>query len=653
MGTKKKKSAAKGILSNWSWIVLVLIMVGGYLYGNFGNGIFGGKSHACIQDNMTAEVATDGSLHVTDARTYEFKGTYSLTAAVLDPPDNGKAIVNGVSVIDESGTETPLKEIEFQTSWRTSGGPPSGYYAIDTARDAIYAFSTTTDAKKTFKFDYTYTNAIDQYTDADILYWQFIGRKWDVDTSNVKLKLTLPVPAGQTVEGGKNVYAFGHGNLGGDVAFNSDGTITFSVPKVKSETFAEMRVSFPTDWTPNIDPVKVKGTSGLQDMLDEEKKWQDEAAVERLKSALLLVIPIGISVVCIIVGLILFLRHGKEYKPIAPLDYWRDVPEKGIHPAVIGRLWRWNEEDANDITTTLMHLSNLGVVRIDKVDQHVDRKVLPDKLDTAYMLTLDPERRDALQLSPIDTKVLSLVFSKIGNGNLTVNLEDIKKYGDKHPESYVAAVKSWQECIDKEVEQRNFFEKKGDSLKTWFRIIALLMLGISLFGSFTIENFAPLLGLLPGIIFLFVMGHFMPRRSHEAVEIQERCEGLERWFRDFTALNEAIPTDAKVWGELLVYAYVFGVAEQAVDNLNKVAPEIWNDGYWGPRMYWFYNPYGHIHSSASSGDFFGRAFDNTLSSANSAIAAANSSSGGGFGGGGGFSGGGGGGFGGGGGGFSR
>ncbi len=653
---RKKAHVGKSLLSHWSIILVVVFVLFGACMALFDElGFFGfkEKAHSCTKDEMTAAVSTDGSVHVVDSRTYKFKGKYTLTAAVLDPPDNGEAIVNSVSVIDGNGNRSTLEEVPFQTGWRTSGGPSSGHYAIDKAQNTVYAFSTTEDADKTFVFDYTYTNAVTKYNDVSVLYWQFIGPKWDVDTKNTTVTLTLPVPEGESVKGGENVYAFGHGPLEGNVTFNADNTITFNIPKVKSGTFAEMRVAFPNAWTPSIMPSNIVNANGLQGVLDEEKKWQDEAAAQRIKNALILYVPLGISLLCLLFSLVLFLRHGKEYKPQSPLDYWRDVPDKGTHPAVIARLWRWNEEDANDITTTLMHLSNLGVVRIEQREELVDRKVLPDKQKTSYHLILDPEKRGALELDPIDEAALSLVFDKVGGHSVDVSLDDLTKYSKDHAESFVKAVDSWQGKIDKVVDKRNFFEKKGDSLKTSMHIVAFLLAGGGFFISSWIGNYAPFLGLLPGVIILAVFAHFMPRRSREAVEIQERNEALKRWLKDFTALNEAVPTDAKVWGELLVYAYIFGVVDEAVTNLNAVAPEIWNDPYFSYGMLWYYNPYGAMYRTASNHDFFGNAFENTYSTAQAAVSAASGGGGGSFGGGGGFSGGGGGGFGGGGGGFSR
>ena len=611
------------------------------------------KSHACTSDTINATVNEDGSLHVVDARTYEFDGRYTLTAAVLDPPPGGTAIVNGVSVIDENGVTTQLVEVPFQGSWRTAGGPPSGYYSIDVVERTVYAFSTTEDERKTFVFDYTYTGAVNRYDDVSVLYWQFVAPNWDVDTEDVHAFVRLPVPTGQSVMGGENVYAFAHGNINGSVSFEDTGVIEFDVPRVKEGDFAEMRVAFPASWTPSVSAEQTHAYDGLPQVLEEEQTWEREAQTRRIIDVLLLVIPLCISLACLIVALVLFFRYGREHKPGFTDEYWRDVPEKGTNPAVIARLWRWNKPDANDLTAVLMHLSNLGVVSISRETSIEERKILGDKEHVTYRLGLNPEKRLHVNHDAIDTKALDLVFDKIGVQYGSVTLEDIEAYAKDHAQSYVNSMQLWQGTISAEVDRRGFFERAGERCKRAFQIASIGLIVLGAFVSITIENFMPLIGLLPGAVILLVFSFFMTRRSQEAVDIYARCMALKRWFKDFTALDEAVPTDAKVWGELLVYAYLFGVADQVVNDLNRVAPDIWTSDVFVGSMLWYYNPYVSMRAGAASVDFFGNAFENTMSSAQSIIAAAKGGGGGSFGGGGGFSMGGGGGFGGGGGGFSR
>lgn len=659
MGRKKHKMTRGRILTAIVVVAVLAFIAVGIFSDELPGGSSGGstKSHECISDTVDASVAEDGSLHVVDAREYQFTGTYSLTAAILDPPESGAAIVNGVSVIDADGTRASLTEVPFDTLWRTTGGPGNGYYSYDSEKKTLYAFSKTSNATKTFVFDYTYTNAIDRYDDCSVLYWQFIPKGWDVDTNNVNATLTLPVPSGQAVSGGGNVIAYGHGDLSGDVAFNADGTISFTIPRVKSGTFAEMRVAFPPSWTPSVSSAKTHASSQWDSIIQEEAGWQREAQMKRIASALLLVVPLLLSVAMVVASIVMFRRHGKEHKPEFQGEYWRDVPAKGVHPAVVGRIWRWNEEDPNDLIVTMMHLGNQHVVSIDAEQSVRQRKILGDKVETTYRLTYHEDK--AADLERIDYKALDAMFKHFSGDTFT--LSELQEYAKEHAEEFMDGVKRWESAVDDEVGKRGYFELEGERYKSVMQFVSVGIAVLAAVLSVVLENFAPLLGLLPGCAVMFAFSFFMPRRSRYAVEIHARCEALKKWFEDFTALDKAVPTDAKVWGELMVYAYLFGVSDRVAEQLSQINPDIWDDAAFASTVYWYHAPYSYAAGAAgvSTGDFFHDAFDNTFASAQAAIDAATAKDlasdvfSGGGGGGGGFSGGGGGGFGGGGGGFSR
>lgn len=659
MGRKKHKMTRGRILAAIVVVAVLAFIAVGIFSDELPGSSSGGstKSHECISDTVDASVAEDGSLHVVDAREYQFTGTYSLTAAILDPPESGAAIVNGVSVIDADGTRASLTEVPFDTLWRTTGGPGNGYYSYDSEKKTLYAFSKTSNATKTFVFDYTYTNAIDRYDDCSVLYWQFIPKGWDVDTNNVNATLTLPVPSGQAVSGGGNVIAYGHGDLSGDVAFNADGTISFTIPRVKSGTFAEMRVAFPPSWTPSVSSAKTHASSQWDNIMQEEAGWQREAQMKRIASALLLVVPLLLSVAMVVASIVMFRRHGKEHKPEFQGEYWRDVPAKGVHPAVVGRIWRWNEEDPNDLIVTMMHLGNQHVVSIDAEQSVRQRKILGDKVETTYRLTYHEDK--AADLERIDYKALDAMFKHFSGDTFT--LSELQEYAKEHAEEFMDGVKRWESAVDDEVGKRGYFELEGERYKSVMQFVSVGIAVLAAVLSVVLENFAPLLGLLPGCAVMFAFSFFMPRRSRYAVEIHARCEALKKWFEDFTALDKAVPTDAKVWGELMVYAYLFGVSDRVAEQLSQINPDIWDDAAFASTVYWYHAPYSYAAGAAgvSTGEFFHDAFDNTFASAQAAIDAATAKDlasdvfSGGGGGGGGFSGGGGGGFGGGGGGFSR
>lgn len=62
----------------------------------------------------------------------------------------------------------------------------------------------------------------------------------------------------------------------------------------------------------------------------------------------MLVSLIAIVVACLAIciwALWSFNRYGKELKPAFTEKYWRDVPVKGEHPAVVGRIMRFDKPE--------------------------------------------------------------------------------------------------------------------------------------------------------------------------------------------------------------------------------------------------------------------------------------------------------------------
>ena len=614
------------------------------------------KSHECTSVDITADVGSDGTLHVVHARTYEFTGSYELSAIDVDPEAGSTVTVNGVSVVDESGAETVLEEVEFEDEWRYTGSPGDGYWAYDAEDDTIYAFSATADETKTFVFDYTYTHAITCYDDTAELYWQFIASGWDVDSNDVTLTVSLPVAEGESVEGGENVLAFGHGGSGGEVAFADDGSIVCTLDSVESGSYGELRCTFPTSWIDDDADVSIRAYDALDDILEEEQQYADKTQFAALVSALMLIVPLALSVIMIVVSVLLFVRFGKEHTPRFDGEYWRDVPDESLHPAVVGRLWRWNKESSDDFTATLMHLSACGVVGIEQEQVVKERLLLGDKTETTYRLVKRDEGK-LDELTDIDKRAYALVFDTIGSGRSSVSFADIEDYAENHAKTFVGKLDSWQTTVSLEADVHDLFEKRGAFLKSLFCVVSIVLIIVAFVVALMFANFAVLLGLAPGCGVMFALAFVMPRRSEQAVEVQARCKALKRWFEDFTALDEGVPTDTKVWGELFVYAYLFGVADSVAEKLEDVKlPDAAGTGYADVYL-WVHMPHaaaGHALAGGAA-SVFDTSLANARSSAQAAINVASGGGGGGFSGGAGgsFSGGGGGGFGGGGGGFSR
>ena len=625
------------------------------------------KSYTMPQVDIAAQVNTDGSLHVTEKRTFDFSGDFTAVWFTVNPPYAGTLKVNSMSIADPTATpegqqvaSTPLEETSFNLDWREAGGPGFESYSVDVPKNTTYVFLNVSDATRVITFDYTVANAVGTYKDVGELYWQYVGTAWKEPSDNVSMTVSLPVAAGAEIKPGENVRAWGHGPLDGTVAINADGSIAYHVAQVKAEQYAEARAVFPATWLTNIPP-KIKALHQdemrLDQVLADEQNWADQA---NLKRSVSLAFVIGCGIIAVLVlawAIVMFLRHGKEHKATVTDQYWRDVPSPQYHPAEMGRLWRWNKESQDDFVATIMHLSHEGAISINQGSRAVEKAFgRGEKMVDDYRLTKVAGVAEALE-NPLDIQAMKLLFEEISDDGESLWMGSIKCYGEDNPEVFIAAIDAWQGKLSAAIMVDDFFEAKGKKLQVTMVVVAVVFVVLGVIASFFLTNFLPLIFVVPVFIALLVISNFMPRRSQEGVDLNARCEALRTWLKDFSSLDERPPTDVKVWGEFMVYAYLFGVAEEAIKNLKDTVPEVFETAGAGvssatyvPWWFWYSPMYGHNGSvMPSAGDFLGTTLSNTASTAAAALSAAqdNFSSGSGFGGG--FSGGGGGGFGGGGG----
>ena len=587
---------------------------------------------ACAID---ATLGTDGTLSVVETRSYTFSGDFSLVGRVLAAPNDGACQVSEVSVTGADGASTQLPRVDFDVQWRDEGGPASPAYAIDEEKSTIYTFSNFGDGKASVTWHYSYENALVRHSDVAELYWQFVGTREEVSLSDVDLSVHLPAPAGTQTVAGDNVRAWGHGALDASV-FVGDASVSCTCPVVSAGEFAELRTTFPAEWAPDVAASCVKDGTALSSIVDEETKWADEANAQRASQTFLrnvvMVVCVGLPPVLLIISLVLFLRYGREYRPRFQDEYWRDVPAPGLAPAVVGHILNWNRENGADLTAQLVHLSATGAVALERTTETTGTIFHKEK-DAVRVTRV----KTADQLDGLDAKTVQTVFDKLVGADSFTSQSLAQAVKDDKEGAY-DAMQYWHGAVCALVEDGGYLERRGRTLSVVCGCVSVPVFLLLLCATTVFELPLWMLGLsLACAVGTVAFAVNMKRRSREGAEIVAKARALKRWFKDFTNLKEAIPTDAKVWGELLAYATLFGVAQEVVEKLRVAVPELWQDdgfvycSYWGLAM-----PAGALDTS------FSRAIDLAATSPSSGTGA-----------GGGFSGGGGGGFGGGGGGFAR
>ena len=610
------------------------------------------KEYSMPQVDMDISITDAGDVNVVEQRQFDFDGSFTCVWWEFGQiPDNAQIKINGVELRQGSSEAAfhDLSEVAFQTPWRSAGGPGGEAYSFDEPLDTLYVFFEASDEAITVSIDYTVVNGVSAYDDMGEFYWKYITDGWAVDSQNVTATVTLPVPEGETVTPEENAFAWGHGPLNGSVHFQDDGSIIYRVDRVWAGSYAEARVLFPVAWLTNLSDSSKQlhaGSTILDSAKSEEAGWADEANTQRTLSLAYIAFWCILSVALLIWAIVMFFRYGKELRPQFTDQYWRDVPDKDLSPAVIGRLMKWNAEDSSQFTATLMGLSAKGVIRIDK-GTYANKR---GKMVEDYYLTLLPEALVLVQIDELERKTINLVFGEIAGGENQLWMKSIEIYGKEHPEKLANRMEAWHASLESKVYKAGLFNAKSDSMQTNMQFIAggYAVLGVGVW--FITDNLIQLAPIIPTSIILFVIARFMSQRTRHGAEVAAKAEALKRWLKDFTRLDERPPTDVKVWGQFMVYAFLFGIADQVVRDMRMSVPTFrdMDDATFYSTM-----PYYYWYSTGSHNAIAASIFDATVSNTvNTAIAAISESSGGG-GGGGGFSIGGGGGFGGGGGGGAR
>lgn len=614
------------------------------------------KDYTMPKVDISAEVQADGTLAVDEKRTFDFDGSFTCVWWTFESLPSGSTLaIDEVSLIDPSGRSVLLEEVPFQTSWRSSGGPGFESYAVDAALKSIYVFFNVADESLTVDMGYSIDGAAQAHADVAELYWQFVGPAWAEASNNVTCTVTLPAPSGAAVQPGEDVRAWGHGPLNGEVAIEDDGTVIYTMARVVPGEFAEARITFPVSWLTALDPNAVDTTEALPGILSEEQQWADQANARRFAAWALVGFCVLVALGLIAWALVMFFRHGKEYKPEFQEEYWRDVPDPQATPAAIGRLWRWEAESPNDFTATVMELAHKGAIKMEQ-GTYADER---GRMVQDYCMIKVPEVADSVNAGshPAERAVLDMLFDQFpaGASALTESSQQhvwfgtINKYGEEHPQEFSDAMDQFQTMLSRKVDNLGYFEPKGSLLKMVMATVAFLTVGLGVMATVLLENFIPVVcGALAGIV-LFVISRFMSRMTHQGAEVRAKAAALKRWLEDFSALDERPPTDVKVWGEFMVYAYEFGIADQVMRELQLKVPEVFAEPQMssGVMPWWFwYSPHYAQGLGISLSQALATTITNTMSTVNAALST--SSSGGGLGGG--FSMGGGGGFGGGGGG---
>src|SRR3989339_325169 len=211
------------------------------------------KSYEIEDVNIRAVLhKTDGSMDVTEQRTYDFDGEYTFAYIYInkhpdqskDPGRTEQYILEDFAVCEPSNCYRLLQASEMGNA--DSLRPENTFYVRDeSSRYYIKWFYRAYSEDRTFVLKYKVKNAITLHTDTAELYWKFIGDDWEI--SQGRTEIFVGMPSGISAN---DVQAFAHGPLNGTVSISNQPsgpqTVRLFAPSISSKQFFEARILFPS-----------------------------------------------------------------------------------------------------------------------------------------------------------------------------------------------------------------------------------------------------------------------------------------------------------------------------------------------------------------------------------------------------------------------
>lgn len=441
-------------------------------------------------------------------------------------------------------------------------------------------------ATREYKIEYTVKDAITKYEDCAELYWQFIGNGFEVPATEVKGKITLP----QEAENREDIRVWGHTEeLNGEIYATSNNTIEFKLDGYNSGNMLEVRILFPTEMIQNA--TREKNTEILQKIIDEETKWVEEANAKRQRREL--IITSAVLIVAIIINMIIIIRiktYRKKQKTQIPkyipenqLEYYREVPRNNATP---GEAYKLINKSISEISSAdigkifsagLLDLNLKGYVQIDINEQkkkEVIIKITPKELEQSAELG---EEKDIYKF-----------LKNIKNIENGITIKELQRQIEKYPTRIEKLVKDINIEISKGLKEHELVDakEKEEYIKyTTGQVAYVVLLVFIIVISIIFLTIMPKINYIVKIsiivtLIITIVGLIQSIKTSRKINVFtqkgvneiEEWKGLKKYMKDYSLLHEKEVPAVAVWEKYLVFATVFGIANEVIKQLKLVYP---------------------------------------------------------------------------------
>ncbi len=598
--------------------------------------------------DFNAQIKNDGSMDVVEIWNINVKYTNTLYKSFKKDKSKYSSISN-VTVKDITN-ENQITNFIKTDEWAYH--VQKGYYYGTDNDDGNFEIGwgvglDTTTANKKYQISYTVKDVITKYNDYAELYWQFVGKDFEVNASKITGTVYLP----SNVSNKDEIKVWGHtAGLNGTIYATDTNKIQFEINQFKNGTYVEVRTLFPTSLISNSG--RVKQTDILDKAVKEETKWADKANTKRKVANWLdensdwfyfaVVIVIFGSIFLIVI--IAELKQTKKYREklqelenkekivaSTKYEYFRDIPDENATPGEVMRILNpirsqfSSSEFGKIFSATMLDLTLKKYLDI-KLEKNQKNK----DVTNIYVL-----KQVTDGLKPNEERIMTFIRNAAGSKKV-MTLKELQSYIKEHPSKVESLLSSTFKSVETQLGNDEILdlEAYSDYSKYSNAKIGYIVLIIVL--CWFVFAVIPIIAIVISAINAILCWKIQKKLSiftQKGIDKQTEWKGLKVFMEEFSMLDKREVPELVIWEKYLVYATAMGVADKVIKQLKIVYPnfeEMTN----GIETYSYMSIMMNTNFSAG----FSRAIDSSIQSARTSYSSTYSS---GSGGGGGFSGGGG------------
>ena len=566
-----------------------------------------------------AQINEDGSMNVTETWNINISETNTLFKTF--EPDNSKyAGITDVKVKNLT-TNTELAQIDTEMYHVTK----DCYYGLKNSKGKYeIAWGVGLDnssATRTYQISYKVLDAITLNDDCAGLYWQFVGKDFEIDAKKITGTITLPKNA-ETIE---DIKVWGHTEqLNGEIYATDLNKIEFSIDRYSNGNYVEVRTAFPTNIMGNVQ--RKTNKPALGGIIEEETRWADEANQRREREEKIFYAIQKIAMLATIIMAVIAIRNfikllsrGKKLKPTTELKYYREVPYENATPGealyIISngnykQLYEYFPPIVLDLC--LRKYIQLELVKEEKIFSKEEVKII----------ILEKDRNE---LKKEEDTILQLLIDVAGEKK-ELTTKGLKKYLEKNSFKITSIEGKIKEAIQESEESMKNINNGNQKVYTFYSTVSIIF---AFFTFFTFALYIPLaLAFLVNAIIALIITLQTDKLTQKGIDEKEQWKAFKKYMEDFSLLKDKEVPALEIWEKYLVYATAFGISKKVMKQLKIVYPEINNMDSSMLTTYCYINMMDKVN--------LGSCFSSSIYSA---TYSSGSGSGGGFSGGGGFGGG--------------